>query len=46
MTTPPANDKRTYATPELVVYGDLATLTLGSGGTKQDTGGSKAVTRP
>ena len=37
--------KKAYRPPRLVVYGDFRSLTRAKGGTKSDSGGSKANTR-
>ncbi|GEM_PF-2708625 len=39
-----AGGKKPYSSPELVEYGNLTTLTMAKGGTKQD-GGAKPSTR-
>lgn len=36
--TSTAPQKKPYSTPKLVVYGDLASMTAGVGGTKSDNG--------
>jgi len=37
--------RKRYATPEVVVYGSLQTLTRAKGGTRGDGGGGKPTTR-